>query len=911
MNEKMIAKFSKIALDRLQKIETLIMELEQEEENKDNLVILMRELHTLKGESRILNLIEMSELVHVIEDALLWRNNLQTIPPISFFDLLYSGLDIIQSMCQNDLLNISEEEITTAQKYQKTLNSWLKDGERDVTKQNATKNIMQNSSEAIPLQAIRQETSKATSLNTNPITRIVTILKKSTQSRPSTNEAQEIHTRMQSIRSIAPPSVVELADALHVVLCWVIDERRFEVDKEVFYVVFDGFEFLEALFQKKIKDPEKKIAKFLARLGEWLKTKTNKIPTLPPLSAPKESNQVAFSKATAQKTYRKKELPKESSQHTDTEKKQTTFSSTGGFGRKLQTPEFIQIEIEQVEALTNISGELDLSHAHIDKLTKDLDRITLDCTDFVSEEIFLIKRSHSISDGVPHISKWLKMQALIKEFSAHLNQLREDLLLAQINIDEFQHRISQIRLKKIEELFQRFPRAIRTLAQEQGKQIKVVLEGIDVSIDKTIIEELFNPILHLIRNSIDHGIETPELRKKAGKPPKAVIKLSAIRIGDSVKIEISDDGIGIDPEQIRETLLRKGLNAQFDVENFTDKQLFHFLFLPGFSTRQTVSQISGRGIGLDIVKSTVEKRGGSISMESTVGAGTTFTLNLPISVALSHALIVRIHEGYYAFPIQSVEEILIVERHQILSLGEGDILRLSDNSSIPIISLSALLEFDEVESSNLEETIIVIQSMNSKIGLRVDLVQEVRQLIQSNLSEFIRGHRIISGTAMLEGGVLVQFLNIVYLAELASTYQKNTQTKKQSTLKPEKLSIFIVEDSDLTREMLVSRVSRMGFIVHEAINGQDCWEQLKYREVDIIMTDLDMPIMNGFELIRNIRSTKKIQDIPIIVLSTRRTKESKQQAAQAGANAYVVKSAYNEEELLATFRRLLSERQPK
>jgi chemotaxis protein histidine kinase CheA len=406
----------------------------------------------------------------------------------------------------------------------------------------------------------------------------------------------------------------------------------------------------------------------------------------------------------------------------------------------------------------------------------------------------------------------------------------------------------------------------------------------------------------LVRNGVDHGIESPSDRITQGKPERATLTLHAERYGDSVKISIHDDGRGIDPKRIRETLQRKQLMPDTEITNLTEHQLIQQLFLPGFSTQVTVSHISGRGVGLDVVKSTVEKLGGNITVDSTVGIGTSFNLTLPISVALTYALLVRIHEGYFAFPIQSVEKVLQINRDDIISVGEGEAARMDDGSLLPLVGLGSILDFDETHNSN----VVLLQHAPSKLCVRVDSILGVRQLVQANLPNFIRDVRIISGTSMIEGGMVVQFLNVVYLLTLAQEYRKRSlsgEKKKQQDV----TRIMIAEDSDLTREMLVSRVSRMGYQVFEAVNGQDAWEQLTYREVDLIMTDLDMPLLNGFELIRKLRSDRKTQNIPIVVLSTRNTKESKQQAAQAGADAYIVKSAYNEDELQKTFTRLLTQ----
>ena len=976
MNEKMLAKFTDICLNRLQTIESFVMQIESGMEAEEDVVVLMRELHTLKGESRIMNLIEMSDVVHVIEDAMLWRNESEYEAPEVFFNLIYEGLDTISGMCADGLIEIAEEHLESARDYIQTLTSWLANPSDDspangehaeiqgqVSSEQATEANTEEPQQTEAASEVNQDDHSVqnveleTSVEVKCVRRLGEIVAQAQQAPLTDEEFNSIHPLLHALSGHAPTEPIkDLSEAFHFVIGWVL-EQVFMVEDEAFFIIQDGLEFLEALLQNQVPEPEEAIGGFLAHLGGWVESTIQEPPTIPEpeslevpepvlrllgfledeqgdlsatdLSATEEApskpapeltstNEKARTKSTDKSdqtvasTVKKSETtstPKGPPAPKPKRKKKTKPKASSGEGKKEKRvePTFIQIEIEQVEALTHISGELQLQQAQIEKVSKDLDRLTKDWGELVHTEIVEQKRMQSTS-GVSSqmLAKWIKMQALAKEFAAHLNQLREGVLVNNVNLEEFQHRVGEIRLQKIGELFNRFPRSIRDLAKEQGKKIQVVLEGTDVSIDKTVIEALFDPMLHLVRNGVDHGIELPEERIAQGKPERATLRLHAERYGDTVKLSIQDDGRGIDPKRIQETLKRKQLMPENEIHNMNEHQLIQQLFRPGFSTQVTVSHISGRGVGLDVVKSTVEKLGGNIIVESEVGVGTSFNLTLPISVALTYALLVRIHEGYFAFPIQSAEKVLQINRDDVLSVGEGEAARMDDGTLLPLVGLGSLLEFGESHNSNKVDNVVLLQNGTHRVCVRVDSILGVRQLVQSNLPNFIRDLRIVSGTSMIEGGMVVQFLNVMYLLDLAQEYRKRSVSGKQKSTQNDVVRIMIAEDSDLTREMLVSRVSRMGYQVFEAVNGQDAWDQLTYRDVDLVMTDLDMPILNGFELIRKLRSDRKTQDLPIVVLSTRRTKESKQQAAQAGADAYIVKSAYNEEELQRTFNRLLT-----
>ena len=958
MNEKMLAKFTDICQTRLQTIERFVMQLESGVEDDEDMVVLMRELHTLKGESRIMSLIKMSDVVHVIEDAMLWRNEYEYEAPDTLYNLIYAGLDIIQGMCCDGLTQIDPHHLDAATTYIQQLNGWLANPSLDTIP-----SVQASDAPAASKDVSLEDIKSVTELNNNSkppeshpifavyIRRLAELFARVQESPLAPEEIESIHPILFALGEHATEEHLEdLLGALHFVIGWVLEEA-FMVENDVLFIISDGLEFFEALLNDQVEDAPNVVAGFLENLGEWVEStmttpadlpnpetlpsvdsfftdtasSDNTInaksmeplnepievqPNVPPSNEPPIEDSTQSPQPTLEPTVSKNQQPLESSIEPQIRKKKNSSKPSDTKdkkSRKRNEPTFIQIEIEQVEALTHISGELQLHQSQIDKISKDLHRLTRDWTHLVQDEIIQQKRLlKAAGQNKAAMNQWIKMQALAKEFAVHLNQLREDILLSHVNLQEFQHRVGEIRLQKIGDLFNRFPRSIRDLAKEQGKKIQVILEGTDVSIDKTVIEALFDPMLHLVRNGVDHGIELPSDRLAADKPERATLLLHAERFGDSVRVTIKDDGRGINPDMIRATLQRKQLMSDMEIQSLNEHQLIQQLFRPGFSTQVTVSHISGRGVGLDVVKSTVEKLGGDIIVESEVGIGTSFILTLPISVALTYALLVRVQEGYFAFPVQTVEKVLEIERSNIITVGEGEAARMDDGTLLPIVGLNSLLEFDEHINSNLVDNIVLLKSATSRVCVRVDTILGVRQLVQSNLPNFIRDIRIVSGTAMIEGGMVVQFLNVMYLLDLAVEYRKSTSRGQITTQKDDVIRIMVAEDSDLTREMLVSRVSRMGYQVFEAVNGQDAWDQLDYRNVDLLMTDLDMPILNGFELIRRVRSSHKLQSIPIVVLSTRRTKESKQQAAQAGADAYIVKSAYNEEELASTFARLLN-----
>ncbi len=342
-----------------------------------------------------------------------------------------------------------------------------------------------------------------------------------------------------------------------------------------------------------------------------------------------------------------------------------------------------------------------------------------------------------------------------------LNVLEETLASLNRLTNELQEEIMASRMVPIEQIFNRFPRMIRDLAKKEGKEIELVLEGGDIELDRTVLDEIGDPLVHILRNCVDHGIESPDVRKQAGKNPRGIIRLIARREKNHVVIEAQDDGKGMDPQKFRETAVRKGLLTQEEAAKLSDNEAINLSFMPGFSTAEKVTDVSGRGVGMDVVRTKIGSMGGSIKLESAKGSGTKIILKLPLTVAIIHSLMVKVGKDVYAIPITNVVRDLSVKKDQIKTI-KGEEVILIRGEVLPIVRLHKLFGIDTNGSEDL--LVVVVERGGSNIGLVVDQVIGQQEVILKNLENHIlKGVRGFAGATILGDGNVALILDVVTL----------------------------------------------------------------------------------------------------------------------------------------------------
>ena len=465
----------------------------------------------------------------------------------------------------------------------------------------------------------------------------------------------------------------------------------------------------------------------------------------------------------------------------------------------------------------------------------------------------------------------------------------------------------QLRMLPVNTVFQTFPRAMRDLAKQYRKEIDFVIEGGETELDKKVLEGINDPLVHIMRNAVDHGIESPEARLAAGKPAAGTVRLAARQEGDRILVEVADDGAGIDAGKVRATAVRKGYITEAEAASMSDREAMFLIFEPGFSTSAIITEISGRGVGMDVVREFVVGRlKGALDVRSEVGKGTTFTLTIPLTLAVIRALMLKVGDRTFALPTTAIDETLRVEQHEISKLEGRDVIR-RQRRTIPLVRLSALLGLPDSEFSEGQKVPIVTVSYSGHLmGFVVDGFVGEQQIVSKPLGAHLRRVENLAGVTILGAGQVVPILNVPDLMDNARMRSGQRAAHAPREERPASARILICEDSFTTRELERSIFETAGYEVETAVDGAAGLAKLKDGLlVDAVVTDVQMPRMSGFELTSAIKSDPALAGLPVVIVTSLERDEEKAQGIEAGADAYIIKSVFNQDTLLDTVESLI------
>jgi len=449
---------------------------------------------------------------------------------------------------------------------------------------------------------------------------------------------------------------------------------------------------------------------------------------------------------------------------------------------------------------------------------------------------------------------------------------------------------------------QGFPRMIRDLARQLNKQVNLEIIGKTTPVDRDILKKLEAPLTHILRNALDHGIEMPEERLSLGKPAIGTIRLEAFHRGGMLSINVSDDGRGIDLEKLRLKVIDRGLAPLEVAGQLSENELLEFLFLPGFSTAKQVTEISGRGVGLDIAKSMAQEVGGTVRASTSLGNGTSFYFQLPLTLSVIRTLLVEISGEVYAFPLARIDQIVMLEKSD-LSRVEGKQYFTVDNKNIGLIAANQVLGFPEVNLQSDYLHIVIISDQSNCYGVLVERFLGERDLVVRPLDPRLGKVPDISSLALDEDGSPILIIDVSDLVRSINSLLNVRQLttidleSSRSQENPPK-TILVVDDSITVREMERKLLENHGYQVDIAVDGMEGWNAVRTNSYDLVISDLDMPRMNGIELIKNIRNNSQLSSLPVIVVSYRDREEDRLQGLEAGANYYLTKSSFEDDTLI-------------
>lgn len=464
------------------------------------------------------------------------------------------------------------------------------------------------------------------------------------------------------------------------------------------------------------------------------------------------------------------------------------------------------------------------------------------------------------------------------------------------------------RMRPFSEGVAAFPRMVRDIARQLGKSVQLKILGESVEVDRESLQKLESPLTHMIRNSLDHGIELPDERLAAGKSEAATITLAARHQSGSLVIEVRDDGRGINPESIRSKIVERGMVDAPTAAKMTRAELLEFLFLPGFSTKQAVTELSGRGVGLDVVQSTVREISGSVTLDSELGRGTRFTIRLPVTRSVIRAAIVRIGTELFAVPLARLDRVLLLTGSEIQPV-QGRLQFTLDDASIGLVHATEVLGGEAGPTANDSVPVLVIGIGENRCGLIVEQVCGEEDLVVRPLDARLGGVAHIAASAIRSDGEPVFVVDVDDLVRSLKVSLQGGRmlgiAETQAEVRKAKKRILIVDDSITVREVERQLLMRRGYDVDVAVDGREGYSTLRAGKYDLMVTDVDMPRMTGIELIRAVRREAKFAELPIIIVSYKDREADRIAGLEAGASAYLTKSSFQDDSLIRTVENLI------
>lgn len=583
--------------------------------------------------------------------------------------------------------------------------------------------------------------------------------------------------------------------------------------------------------------------------------------------------------------------------------------------------ETIRVTTNKLDALMTQTGELMVAGLKIDQRLREVEKINHVIETWHREWMKVRSCYHRLlhegkNEELRPFLHFLDLnQQNLKALAAQVADLRRgfssDALHLNRVTDELGEGVMKVRMLPVSTVFDAFPRMVRDLARERGKKIDLQVNGGETELDRKVLEEIKDPLIHILRNAVDHGIETTELRELAGKPAKGTIRLQAFQKGSSIVIEVIDDGAGIDVNKVKKAALKAGIISAEEAEMMSDDEARRLIFASGVSTSATLTDISGRGVGMDVVRKNVEALHGQVDLESTLGLGTTIALTLPLTLATTQELLVQVTDQTYGIPISAVERILRVQKKDIKTV-EGKEAILVDNEPVSLVNLADVLELEEIEEedkSNLKMPVVILGSARWRIGFLVKAVVGQQESVVKSLGKQLSRVRNVAGASILGSGKVIMTLNPSDLMKSARGVKRGSSIAERlgqiDVKEIERSTIMVVDDSLTTRNLEKTILETAGYNVLVATDGAEALNLLESNgKCDIVVSDVAMPRMNGFELTQAIRKHPRLKETPVILITSLDSREDKERGIEVGADAYIIKSNFDQADFIQTIKQL-------
>jgi len=570
----------------------------------------------------------------------------------------------------------------------------------------------------------------------------------------------------------------------------------------------------------------------------------------------------------------------------------------------------LRVPIEKLDGLSHLAAEMVIESLKGSARLTELSRLekALSLLRNRVRDAQLAPAGIAAGRGMPLGDNLETLDDLSRRLRGFLTAFGDDRVRLSLLTDELRQNVIELTMLPLATVFDAFPRAVRDLARGFQKEVELQIIGGETELDKKIIEQIADPLVHLVGNAVDHGIEPPDERAKQGKPAAGWLQISAVQRGNRILIVVQDDGRGIDPAEVRATAIRRRFAPAAELERWTVAEILNLVFEPGFSTRSRATEVSGRGVGMDVVKNLVGRLGGTVHLESTPGRGTTVTLDLPLSLALLRVVLIETRGEIFALPTAAVRRILHATPDEITHLQQGPVIEV-DGEHVPLVALGALFHGPTPVAAFPYVPVIVAAARDRLFGLTVEAVHDEQEVVFEELRGPLRRQRTFAGAAIHGNGDIVPILNVQSLFDLAAQSPVVAEARASEVREEARRGrVLVVEDSLVAAEMQKNILIAAGYDVDLAQDGVHAFELLPLTSYDLVIADVDMPRMDGFELTSKIRADERFRDIPVIVVTARDAATDRRRGFEAGADAYVTKREFDQVQLLDTVRRLIGRR---
>ena len=564
------------------------------------------------------------------------------------------------------------------------------------------------------------------------------------------------------------------------------------------------------------------------------------------------------------------------------------------------TTDFSKEENQKEESAENAKGSAENEEFFHDSQTIKVQVSQIDSILQLLDK--LIMRQIKLKNEIDILNK----KSGMTEFQA-FQELSENISVLENQSVDIQKNIISLRMLPFDMILRPIKRSIVAETLKNGKNIELDIPQSEITIDKFILEKLPAILVHLVRNAIDHGIESPEERKKLGKPAKGTISVSVNQVSNRIFVNVKDDGHGIDYEKIRDKALRLFPEREADIRNADETDLLQFIFSSGFSTKEEQSELSGRGIGLDVVRTEMDKLKGKITVYSEANKGTNFELSLPASLATQDGLFVSVSDNSYLILSHYIKEILTVQKSDFMQMQHCPVINVH-NELIPVYDFDIINPNSKKQSNTKTEiSVVILEYLNRKIGVIVDKILHYGTVVIKPVPPLLKDFNALQGVVFDENYSIIPVLNIpdtMHRFKVVNVYDiKNLEVKKT----PKIHSILVVDDSHTTRHIEQIILEAENYNVATAVDGIEALEKMKQHKFDLVVTDVKMPRMDGFVLLHNMRHKEELKNIPVILVTSVFEKDTLEKAKDLGAQGYIVKSDFERENLTAKVKELLNE----